>query len=108
TRIGRKVSSLTKGLRRPLPDVPTFAVFSPWFLPIYRPGALRTFSDWCVRQQVRGAARLLGIRQPGVVVTLPTGWPAARGLGRRSLVANRSDRYSAFDEADGDWIAQLE
>lgn len=108
TRIRRKVASLAKGLRRPLPDVPTFAVFSPWFLPIYQPGPLRTCSDWCVRQQVRLAARRLGIRRPGVVVTLPTAWPAARHIGRRSLVANRSDRYSAFEEADGAWIAELE
>lgn len=107
-RIGRKMASLGKGLRRPLPDVPSFAVFSPWFLPIYQPGPLRTFSDWCVRQQVRVAARWLGIRRPGVVVTLPTAWPAARHIGRRFLVANRSDRYSAFAEADGDWIAELE
>jgi GT2 family glycosyltransferase/glycosyltransferase involved in cell wall biosynthesis len=107
-RYARKAASLTKGLRHPLPDVPDFAVLSPVFLPVYRPGRLRDLSTRLVRWQVRRATRRLGIEDPTTIVTLPTAWDVARGLPNRTIVANRSDRYSAFGEADGAWVAGLE
>lgn len=107
-RIVRKLASVTKGLRHPLPDVPTFAVLTPLFLPVYRAGRLRAASNRFVAWQVRRAAAHLGIADPAVVVTLPTAWEVAATLPRRVLLANRSDRYSAFGEADGPWVAELE
>ncbi len=107
-RIARKLASVSKGLRHPLPNVPAFAVLTPLFLPVYRSGRLRDASNRFVRWQVQRAADRVGLRHPAMIVTLPTAWEVARQLDRSVLVANRSDRYSAFAEADGEWVASLE
>jgi glycosyltransferase involved in cell wall biosynthesis len=107
-RIARKLASVTRGLRRPLPDTPGFAVLTPLFLPIYTPGRARDLSNYLVRKQVELAARRLGITDPALMVTLPTAWEAAQPMRRSALIANRSDRYSAFGEADETWVAGLE
>lgn len=108
TRIARKLKSLTRGLRRPLPDTPGFAVITPLFIPVYTPGRVRNFSNLLVRKQVEWAARRIGITDPTVMVTLPTAWEAAQPIRRSTLIANRSDRYSAFGEADEAWVSSLE
>jgi len=108
TRIVRKLKSLTRGLRRPLADTPGFAVLTPLFIPVYTPGRVRDFSNLLVRKQVEWAARRIGITDPTVMVTLPTAWEAAQPIRRSSLIANRSDRYSAFGEADEAWVSSLE
>ncbi len=107
-RLARKASSLTKGLQQPLVDVPGFAVLSPFFLPVYRAGRLRDLNARLVRWQVERATRRLGIEHPTTIVTLPTAWDVARTLASRTVVANRSDRYSAFGEANGLWVSSLE
>jgi glycosyltransferase involved in cell wall biosynthesis len=50
----------------------------------------------------------LGLRRPVVIVTLPTAWDVVRPMRRRALVFNRSDRHSAFPEADRATIEALE
>jgi GT2 family glycosyltransferase len=107
-RLGRKLASLSKGLRHPLPDVPGLAVLTPLFLPVYRPGRLRDASNRFVAWQVGRAAGRSGITRADLVVTLPTAWEVAARLPRRVLIANRSDRYGAFAEADGAWVGSLE
>lgn len=107
-RIARKVRSVARGLRRPEPDRPSFHVMSPLALPAYGDGAIARANRRVVAAQVRLAMRRAGISRPIVVVTLPTAWPVVERLGWHTLVAYRSDRYSALPEADSERVAVLE
>ncbi len=109
-RILRKARSVLRSLRRPLPETPDFHVLTPVILPFYGSDALRALNASLVRNQVRLAARRVGIDLDDavVLVTIPTAWDVVRPLARRSLLANRSDLHSAFEETDQDLIRQLE
>ena len=108
-RIVRKLRSMTKLVRRPLPEVPNFHVMTPIMLPAYGDTRLARVNAWLVRQQVRRVARLVGAGdEPDVGVTIPTAWPVVAGMRRRTLLFNRSDLQSAFPEADGGWVRGLE
>ena len=63
-----------------------------------------------VRTQVRVMAKRVGIDITDCVIflTVPTALEVARRLPRRSLLYNRSDLHSAFEETDQDYIRQLE
>ncbi len=109
-RILRKARSVLRSLSQPLPDTPDFHVLTPLILPFYGSAALRALNASLVRSQVRLAARRLGMDLDDAVflVTIPTAWDVVRPLARRSLLANRSDLHSAFEETDQDLIRQLE
>lgn len=104
-RILRKARSIAKLLREPLPG---FFVLSPMVVPFYGIRAARVLNAWLVRIQVNLAARRIGLRDPVVIVTIPTAWDAVKGLRRRKLVFNRSDKHSEFQEADRKHIQGLE
>jgi GT2 family glycosyltransferase/glycosyltransferase involved in cell wall biosynthesis len=104
-RIGRKLRSVAKFVRRPLPG---FYVMSPLPLPLYGSRLGRAVNAALVRAQVRLVCRVLGLRRPVIVVTIPTAWDVVRPLPRRALVFNRSDRHSAFPEADAATIRNME
>jgi glycosyltransferase involved in cell wall biosynthesis len=108
-RIGRKLSSMSKLLRKPLPELPGFHVLTPVFLPFYGDGRLARLNARWIRAQVTFAARLAGLpEQPAIGVTIPTAWPVVEKMRRSALVFNRSDLHSAFPEADGEWVESLE
>jgi glycosyltransferase involved in cell wall biosynthesis len=107
-RIGRKLRSVAKLVRRPLSDLPDFYVMSPLPLPFYGSPVMRKVNAALVRAQVRVVCRLLGIVDPVVVVTLPTAWDVVRPMRRRSLVYNRSDRHSEYPEGDRATLEHLE
>ncbi|MGH3925910.1 MAG: glycosyltransferase, partial [Pseudonocardiaceae bacterium] len=107
-RILRKLRSVAKLVRRPLPDLPQYYVMSPLPLPFYRTRWLRTLGAVLVRAQVRAVCLALGMRAPVIVTTLPTAWDAIRPMQRHSLVFNRSDRHSEFPESDRATIEHLE
>lgn len=107
-RIARKIGSVARLVRRPLPDLPRFHVMTPLPFPFYTRRWQRAVNAWLVRAQVRLASRIVGIREPVVVVTIPTAWDVVRPLPRRALLFNRSDQHSAFPEADGVAIRDLE
>lgn len=108
-RILRKLRSMAKFVRRPIPDLPGFHVMTPVMIPVYGDRAGARLNAWLVRLQVRVVARLAGLGEaPHVGVTLPTAWPVARPMHRSSLLFNRSDLHSEFPGADGAWIAALE
>ncbi|MGY1727509.1 glycosyltransferase [Geodermatophilus sp. SYSU D01062] len=107
-RLARKLRSVARLVRRPLPDLPGFHVVSPLPLPFYGSARARRWGARVVRAQVRATMWWLGIREPVVVVTVPTAWDVVRPLRRRSLVFNRSDRHSAFPEADTRSIEAME
>ncbi len=107
-RIFRKLGSILRYHRRPLPDVPNFSVFSPVFLPLYGNPTLRALNARFIRWQVQLVARWLGIVDPHIFLTMPTAWDVAEPMKRRSLTYNRSDKHSAFDEANTGVIEALE
>ena len=107
-RILRKARSIAKLLRQPLPDLPGFHVMTPLIIPFYGSPRARALNARLIRAQVRLAVRHLGIEVPVYFVTIPTAWEAVRGLPRRSLIFNRSDKHSEFAESDPRYIASLE
>lgn len=107
-KIARKLRSVAKFVRRPLPDQPEFFVMSPLPLPFYGSPTLRSINAALVRAQVALVSRLLGMRDPVIMVTIPTAWDVVRPMRRTALVFNRSDRHSDFPEADRATIEDLE
>ncbi|GAA3004360.1 glycosyltransferase [Actinokineospora diospyrosa] len=107
-RILRKAGSVAKLVRRPLPDVPGYYVMTPLPLPFYGSERVRALGAKLVRAQVRAVCAVLRMPNPIVVATIPTAWDVVQGMPHRKLVFNRSDRHSAFPEADQTTIAALE
>ncbi|MEV0676260.1 glycosyltransferase [Actinosynnema sp. NPDC050436] len=104
-RILRKLRSVAKFVRKPLPN---FYVMSPLPLPFYGSPFLRKVNAVLVRAQVRLVATALRMRTPVIMVTIPTAWDVVAPMRKHSLVFNRSDRHSDFPEADRASIEALE
>jgi glycosyltransferase involved in cell wall biosynthesis len=107
-RVARKVGSTLRALRRPEPQYPQLWVMTPVSVPVFASPLLSRLNALSVRLQVRLASRIVGVRVPDVLVTLPTAWDVARRLRSRAVVINRSDRYSSLPEADNELIGRLE
>jgi glycosyltransferase involved in cell wall biosynthesis len=107
-RIWRKFKSMLRSVSRPLPETPDYVVMTPVLFPLYGSEKSRAFNSWLVRIQVERQARKMGIRDPHIIVTIPTAWEVARKMERSSLIYNRSDNHSTFSEADTSFIKQLE
>lgn len=107
-RILRKLRSVAKLVRRPVPELPQYYVMSPLPLPFYCSRGLRAVGAALVRAQVRAVCLGIGMRTPVIMTTLPTAWDVVRPMRRHSLVYNRSDRHSEFPEADRATIEALE
>lgn len=89
-------------------DLPDFYVYSPVVLPLYGSAAGRFIGTALVRAQVAVVRWWLRIEDPAVIVTPPTAWPAVVTMRRRCLVFNRSDKQSAFAEADAKTLDRYE
>jgi GT2 family glycosyltransferase/glycosyltransferase involved in cell wall biosynthesis len=109
-RIYRKAKSVLRFMKQPLRETPGFHVLTPIILPFYGSKTLRATNAWLVRNQVRLAARRIGITVSDAVVfvTIPTAWDVVRPMRKSALVANRSDLHSAFGESNQDLIRDLE
>jgi GT2 family glycosyltransferase/glycosyltransferase involved in cell wall biosynthesis len=107
-RVLRKLRSVAKLVRRPLPELPGFHVMSPLPLPLYGSPVTRAVNAAFVRAQVRLVCLLLRIRRPVIMVTIPTAWDVVRPMRRAALVYNRSDRHSDFPEGDRATLEALE
>lgn len=108
-RIGRKLRSTSKLVRRPVQGLPRFHVMTPLIIPAYGEGVVSRFNAWSIRHQVRAVARVVGVgNQPHIGVTIPSAWPVVTRMRRTSLVYNRADLHSAFPEANGTWVEGLE
>jgi len=109
-RILRKARSVARFVKQPLPDLPNLHVLTPVILPFYGSKTMRSLNARLIRQQVRWVARSIGIAPDEAVifVTVPTAADVVRDWPRRSLVANRSDLHSAFEETDQDLIRDFE
>jgi GT2 family glycosyltransferase len=99
-RIWRKAKSMAKLVRTPIAELPNFHVMTPVTLPFYGNAMARWLNATIVRIQVQLVSRVLGMKYPAYVVTIPTAWDVVRPMKRRSLVYNRSDLHSSFPEAD--------
>ncbi|MCA8973184.1 MAG: glycosyltransferase, partial [Planctomycetes bacterium] len=107
-RIWRKLKSMLRHVRRPLAATPDYAVMTPLLFPFYGSEKARAFNASSIRRQVERVARRMGIVDPHIIVTVPTAWDVAREMRRTTLIYNRSDKHSAFGEADQGLIAGLE
>lgn len=109
-RIIRKARSVLRFVSQPLPDTPGFHVVTPLILPFYGSPALRSLNARLVRAQIQLIARHVGIdvSDAVILVTIPTAWDVVAPMGRRAVLANRSDLHSAFEETDQDMIRGLE
>ena len=107
-RITRKARAFAKLLRQPLAERPGLHVMTPLSVPILESDRWRRFNAALVRVQVKLAMRHLGIRDPVVVVTVPTAWDVVRDLPRRCTIYNRADKHSLFGESDQRAILELE
>jgi len=107
-RIFRKLKSMMRSVRRPLPDTPDFTVMTPILFPLYGSEKARQFNATSIRKQVMRVAKKMGMVDPHIIVTVPTAWDVAKEMPRSSLVYNRSDKHSAFGEADQGLIADFE
>lgn len=99
-RIWRKAKSMAKLVRRPIPELPDFHVMTPVTIPLYGSAIARQLNAALVRLQVRVVLRVLGMKRPAYVVTIPTAWDVVCPMERRALIYNRSDLHSSFPEAD--------
>ena len=109
-RILRKAKSVARFVKQPLPDLPNLYVLTPVILPFYGSKTMRAVNARLVREQVRLVARTIGIDPDDAVifVTIPTAADVVRHWPRRSLLTNRSDLHSAFEETDQDLIRKFE
>jgi hypothetical protein len=107
-RIWRKLKSMLRHTRRPLESTPDFTVMTPVLFPFYGSEKARAFNARSIRAQVERVMKKMGIVDPHIVVTVPTAWDVAKDMARSSLVYNRSDKHSAFGEADQGLIAGYE
>ncbi|MEU3642527.1 glycosyltransferase [Lentzea sp. NPDC034063] len=107
-RIFRKAKSVAMLVRQPIPETPNFYVMTPAPLPFYGKPWLRKLNSVLVRAQVKAVCFFLRMGTPVVVATIPTAWDVVKPMKTKGLVFNRSDRHSAFPEADQGTIAGLE
>jgi hypothetical protein len=107
-RIWRKLKSMLRHVRKPLADAPGFTVMTPVLFPFYGSAKARALNARSIKAQVERVLRKNGIVDPHIVVTVPTAWDVAKDMARTSLVYNRSDKHSAFGEAEHGLIAGLE
>ncbi|SER86223.1 Glycosyltransferase, GT2 family [Lentzea xinjiangensis] len=107
-RILRKAKSVAMLVRRPIAETPNFYVMTPAPLPFYGKPWLRKLNSVLVRAQVRLVCLFLRMGTPVVVATIPTAWDVVQPMRHKGLIFNRSDRHSAFPEADQGTIAGLE
>jgi len=107
-RIMRKIASATRLMRKPVPGLFGFNVFTPLLLPIYGSPTGRALNSILIGIQVRVAAAFAGVSAPIIIATLPTAVDVIDRLPHRCLVYNRSDKHSEFVEADQGVIRDLE
>jgi hypothetical protein len=107
-RLTRKLRSILRGVRQPVPELPGFFVYSPVSIPLYQYAWGRRMNQLLLVTQLRLVARWLRLRRPDIVVTPPTAWDVARRLPRRSLTFNRSDKHSAWSEVDQRQVLERE
>jgi GT2 family glycosyltransferase/glycosyltransferase involved in cell wall biosynthesis len=107
-RLARKLRSMARTVRRPLPELPNLYVMTPVILPFYGRPLLRALNARIVSWQVSFVLRRLGMPEPNAIVTIPTASDVVARMRLRSLIVNRSDKYSAFAETDQSAIREME
>jgi GT2 family glycosyltransferase/glycosyltransferase involved in cell wall biosynthesis len=107
-RVLRKLRSMTRLVQRPVAEVPNLYVMSPVILPFYGNALLRKANARLVSLQVAAVLRWMGMPEPNAIVTIPTAVDVIALLRIRSLIVNRSDKYSAFGETEQHTIRKME
>jgi glycosyltransferase involved in cell wall biosynthesis len=105
-RIWKKFSTAARGLKQVLPNL---HVLSPLALPLYGSEAARAANRSLLRLQLRRAMARLGFGRRIVSWSfLPAAAPVAGTLGEELVVYHCVDEFSAFSDASGPHIADLE
>ncbi len=99
-RIGRKARSLGRGLTH---VENRFWVCSPLAVP-GETGLKLT--GWALAPQIRLAASMAGIRRPLLWMHCPAGAELLDHIPAAAVILQRTDRFEAFPEADGDLVAR--
>jgi hypothetical protein len=107
-RLRRKLRSIARGVRRPVPELPYYFVYSPVSVPAYGSRLGGGLNERLVRTQVRVVMWWLRMPRPVVLVTPPTAWSVVTRLPRRAVLVNRSDKHSAWSEVDAGHMQVLE
>lgn len=107
-RVLRKARSIARAVRRPEAGLPNLVVMSPLILPLYGSPAGRRANAVLVSAQVRLLLWWLGVRPLDVIVTIPTAADVVDRIPHATLTVNRSDKFSAFTEANQPVIEALE
>jgi len=97
-RISRKLKSLARGLHNVENH---FWVFSPLTVP---GESGQKLSKWALAPQIKLAAWRAGIRRPLLWVHCPAGAALLDEMGQVATILQRTDRFEAFPEADGDLV----
>lgn len=109
-RVMRKLrSTLRYYVRRPLASSPGLVVLTPVSLPVFGRPVLRRVNAWGVAVQVWVAARALRLRDPWVLLTVPTAIDVVERLGWADrLVYYRADDHAAQPDVDRGLIRAFE
>lgn len=97
----RKTKSMLRGLSE---SGAGFWVYSPFHLPLYRPGWARSSNELILRCQIHHVARKLGLVNPVLCVVCPPACRIALKLRTGLLVYLRTDRYEEYPNTDSDII----
>ncbi|MFZ5469172.1 MAG: glycosyltransferase [Myxococcota bacterium] len=105
SRILRRLRTFAAGVREVEPNL---FVLAPLALPFYGAHLVRAANGYLLRMQVRSAMRKLGFRRPISWSFLPASAPVSGTLGEDLVVYHCVDEFSAFSDANGRHIAELE
>ena len=108
-RIRRKLRSMMRPLRRPLPGYRDLWVMTPISVPMYGVPVLRKINATFVALQVWIVARLLlRMRDPWTIIVVPTAIDVVDRLGWRKILYYRADNHASAADVNHDLIRSME
>lgn len=101
-RIGRKLRSVAKPIRCPVPGL---YVASPLSVPLWHRASIAKLNVLSVRMQVGKAAKVVGIKRPLIWVACPTAYNVVRSIGGGSfLVYQRTDKFEEYSQQTREYL----
>jgi glycosyltransferase involved in cell wall biosynthesis len=104
-RVYKKLSGFADGVREVEPNL---FVLSPLAIPLYGSTWAKVANRVLLRAQVQRAMQRLGFSRPISWTFLPAAAPVVGTLGEELVVYHCVDEFSAFSDANGQHIAELE
>ncbi len=104
-KVVRKTKSIFKGLRK---TEIGFWVYSPFTMPVHHIRGLRQLNEKLLRLQLWIVTRILGIKNPVVLVACPAACDAAINMKKRKLIYQRTDRFEESEGVHSETIKQYD